>query len=59
MPEMTKGRRASGGWVGDLDVDHDRDWSIPTDLETLRRRPLPSPDQSRYGPRLNEQETER
>jgi len=30
-------------------LDHERDWSIPTDMETLQARLLPTPDQSRYG----------
>lgn len=27
----------------------DHDWSVPTDLNTLRHRPYPTVDQSRYG----------
>lgn len=30
-------------------TDHP-DWTIPTDLQTLRNRTLPTPDQTRYGP---------
>ena len=59
MPEMTPAKRASGGWVGDLsEPDEDTDWSVPTDLETLRRRRLPRPDQSRYGPNLSDSHKE-
>ncbi|CAI9417188.1 hypothetical protein [Nocardioides sp. T2.26MG-1] len=49
MPYITKEQRGQGGFSNDADPWHDHDWSVPTDLATLRHRVLPAPDQTRYG----------
>jgi hypothetical protein len=52
VPEIPKERRQQGGWAQPrVDVDEDRDWSIPgANVTELAVRRLPTPDQSRYGP---------
>jgi len=51
MPYISKHERARGGYAADGEsVDLERDWSIPTNYDTLRRRPpAPVPTESRYG----------
>ena len=49
MPYISKEQRAQGSFVNDAEPWPDHDWSIPTDIFTLRHRVLPTPDQSRYG----------
>lgn len=50
MPYISKEQRAQGGRrPSRVPLDPDRDWSVPTDAATLQGRPLPVPDQSRYG----------
>lgn len=49
MPYISKEQRAQGAFVNDAEAWVDHDWSIPTDLDTLRHRVLPTPDQARYG----------
>lgn len=54
MPELPAARRAQGAYTAETDLWHDHDWTTPTNLETLRHRPLPTPNQTRYGPPPNE-----
>ncbi len=49
MPYISKEQRAQGSFVNDAEPWPDYDWTIPTDIFTLRHRVLPAPDQSRYG----------
>lgn len=50
MPGISKEKMAQGGYTPDrVAPDPGRDWTAPTDAQTLRRRVLDVPDQSRYG----------
>ena len=52
MAYLSAAVRAQGGFATTVaaELDHDRDWSVPANMETLRSRPLSDgPDQSRYG----------
>lgn len=50
MPSLSKEGRAQGAFTNDAEPWPDHDWSVPTDMATLRHRVLPTPDQTRYGP---------
>lgn len=50
MPELAPQVRQQGGHKpSGAELWPDHDWSVPTDLDTLRHRVLEAPDQSRYG----------